>query len=74
MSYLETLPKLDNFGLLSSTEYSRNKISIFDVIYKSMQKVQVFLAQTGILAAYPEKFSSSKFSKIRDRGNDYGMI
>jgi len=29
------------------------KSGIFAVIY---QKVQVFLAQTGILAAYPEKF------------------
>ena len=37
---------------------SRNKNGIFYVIYKSMQKVRVFLAQTGILAAYPEKFAS----------------
>ena len=38
--------------------YHRNKNGIFDVIYKSMQIVRVFLAQTGILVPYPEKFAS----------------
>ena len=52
----------------------RYKSGIFCVIY---QKVRVLLVQTGILAAYPEKFSSwdpLKFSRIRDCGDGCGMI
>ena len=42
------------------------KSGIFCVIY---QKVRVLLVQTGILAAYPEKFS-----RIRDCGDGCDMI
>ena len=56
-----------------ATRVSGNKNGIFYVIYKPMQKVRVFLAQTGILAANPEKFPVEIFQDPGPR-RGCGMI